>query len=446
MTDERVDALIRRLGEQPIGESAGPRPVAAAVRMRAQAAREQDRTRHGRAMRDLHLVPGAARVRRVGRVRPILAVAAVLLLATATGLVAVGSRNATPRPDLAAVPPSTPIHSPDPAASLVPAATPSRQSATGWLVFSSNGSLYVTRGDGSERRQLTDGSVADYFPVWSPDGERVAFFSQSCVASETCPDKGAGSNLVVIESDGTNRRVLRSGFENPLSPRWVSDGSAMVATALDGPGEPSIEQVGLDGSVGPADQLPIDPAFVSPDGREVLRLDEQQRIHVSNAGGSIDRLLVADAIGARGGIVGWSPDGLFIAYRVSTGFLTSTTWRVNRDGSAARPWSELPEHDVHLGWSPNGQWMLMLVRGDGQQTTSQYIVAAPDGSNPRPLVASVEGLNWSSDGRWLLGERSAAMSGPGLPSTILVVDPEGRIDPFEIVAPGLLGVSWRTGD
>ena len=444
MSDERVDALIRRLGEQPVSESAGPPRVATAIRMRAQAAREQDRTRRGRAMRNLGVVRSAAGARRVTRVRPILAVASVLLVGAATGLAAMGSRDSR-RPDLAITAPSALLPSIDASAPLDPEPSAPLPSSTGWLVFSSNGSIFVTRGDGSERRQLTDGSVDDYFPVWSPNGRQVAFFSQNCVASEACPQKVAGSDLVVIDADGTNRRVLRSGLENPGIQRWVPDGSAIVATAFDLRGGPGTEQIRLDGSVGPAGEPPIVPAFVSPDGREVVRLDDGERIHISNMDGSNDRLLVPDAVGMRGSLVGWAPDGRSIAYRVSAGFLPATTWRVNRDGSDARPWSGLPGDGMLAGWSPNGQWMLVLVRGDGQQKTNQFVIAAPDGSNPRPLDRGLDGLNWTSNGRWLIGQSGIYPNSRGLADTIVLVDPEGRIKPVEIEAPGLLGMDWRPG-
>jgi dipeptidyl aminopeptidase/acylaminoacyl peptidase len=377
-----------------------------------------------------------------------------LLLAAAIGTTAVvgsavvGSRLLQPTP-LApdpslmavlpnAVAPSTVLPTSTNEATVSPSAKPDR----GWLVFSSNGRLNVARGDGSDRRQLTDGAVDDYFPMWSPDGRQIAFVSQACVASERCPDKGVGSQLVVINADGSNRRVLRSGLENPSDPRWLADGSGIVESSWD-PNGGHTERIGLDGSVR-ADDEEIPMTWPSPDGSEVIGIDDEA-IRISNRDGTNSRVLVGPSIpGGRVSIIGWSPDGQSIAYDdIAPGILhRATTWRVRRDGSAARPWTELPGGGRLRGWSADGRWMLVAAK---TEAATDYIIAAADGSRPRVLDRAILVNGWTRSEALLIGEGEPDLN-RGLAGHIVMVDPAKPDDPVRIEAPGLLGYDWRAGD
>jgi hypothetical protein len=453
MTDRSVDQLLRRFGDVQAASAAPPASVAPAVVDRLRAARREDRTWLGRRMRDARTVADLDSVRAALRGRPLLSLAAPLLLtAGVIGVIAAGSRESAPGPDRlrssdrpassSEIQPSTRPASaePDPSANPPVAAGPS-----GWLVISTKGSLVVVRGDGSERRQLTDGTVADYFPVWSPDGTKIAFVSQDCVASERCPDKGAGSNLIVIDADGTNRRVLRRGLDNPSDPRWLPDGSAVIVTfARDQEG--ASEVVGLDGSVGAAGAAPPDPALISPDGSQVLSVDALGQIRVAAVDGSADRVLVrADAVGFAFSPIGWTPDGRSVAYQVARRFGVHDphTWVVGRDGSDPHEWTDLPEGGLLVGWSADRRWMLLLVRSaDG--TAAHFIVANGEGTRARPIDDAIEFLEWTRDRRALVGVGHDGAEPGGIGGSLFVVDPAGARPPVRIEASGLLGFDWRS--
>jgi len=46
-----------------------------------------------------------------------------------------------------------------------------------WSDRDGNSDIYVMNADGSEQTRLTDNSASDQEPAWSPDGRRVAFVS-----------------------------------------------------------------------------------------------------------------------------------------------------------------------------------------------------------------------------------------------------------------------------
>ena len=79
--------------------------------------------------------------------------------------------------------------------------------------FGITSEIYVMDADGGNQQRLTKNRKNDWFPSWSPDGERIAFAADR---------KGDFANfeIYVMDVDGGNLRNLTNNPQNDFSPAW----------------------------------------------------------------------------------------------------------------------------------------------------------------------------------------------------------------------------------
>jgi Tol biopolymer transport system component len=105
-----------------------------------------------------------------------------------------------------------------------------------WMTYVSypEGSLWRSRIDGSEKRQLTSPPMAVINPRWSPDGKLIAFTDLSGGDRRKMDDSTPG-RVYVVSMDGGAPSLLLAGDERPFDPTWSPDGiSIAYASKPDG--------------------------------------------------------------------------------------------------------------------------------------------------------------------------------------------------------------------
>lgn len=96
-------------------------------------------------------------------------------------------------------------------------------SGDGSLAFVRNGDIWLMNADGSGATNLTLSLGFESNPAWSPDGTQIVFVGEphSVCGYPDPPCRYAGSDLFVINRDGTGRRRLTSSDEYEANPTWL---------------------------------------------------------------------------------------------------------------------------------------------------------------------------------------------------------------------------------
>ena len=82
--------------------------------------------------------------------------------------------------------------------------------------------IFVMNADGTNVRQLTSTEYDNFWASWSPDGTQIAFTS----------DRGRGTEIYLMDADGTNvRQLTKTNFES-FRPVWSPDGN-QIAFSID---------------------------------------------------------------------------------------------------------------------------------------------------------------------------------------------------------------------
>lgn len=276
------------------------------------------------------------------------------------------------------------------------------------IAYLKGSNLWVMDANGSNAHLLRALPGNPSWPAWSPDGQTLRFTLGQILA-------GGGSSIWEISRDGTNLHELLPNWTHPASEccgSWTFDGRYFIFTSSHG-GRSNIWALREKGSwwrrspQGPF-QLSSGPdepwgATPSRDGRHFFYYNGAWRE-------DLERLDLATGkffnLGPNSHVmhVNYSRDGKWLAYIDSA---DGSLYRSRLDGSDH---VELTGHGENVSfprWSPDGKWILFNgITPSGMSTT--YLIPAAGGVS-QPLVESeteIRDADWSGDGRKIVLARS----------------------------------------
>ncbi|MFH0737919.1 MAG: hypothetical protein V1827_04900 [Candidatus Micrarchaeota archaeon] len=211
--------------------------------------------------------------------------------------------------------------------------------------------IYSIMTDGGGPKRLTDNGFWDIYPVWSPDGKRIAFLSK----------RDGDLDLYVMDADGGNQALLYDSGDNDADIDWAGDSVAFTSGFRiwtindDGTSPVQVTNPADAGRWGVAN-LPIgdyDPRF-SFDGEKIAfeRLEDPETAHgsynlfVVDADGTGEARLTDN--GHAQGLASWSHSGSKLVYVVAAigNEGKYDIHMINADGSGNR--------DITPGYFPPG--------------------------------------------------------------------------------------------
>ena len=232
----------------------------------------------------------------------------------------------------------------------------------------------------------TGGNWDDEQPRWSPDGRRVAFKSNR---------GGAGSNLYVMDADGSNVVRLTNHAGHDHDPTWLPDGESMLFSSERDRGAGRNDLYRLWFADGRIDRLTVFfPGYaimptVSPDGNWAAFVAQTfaheggwtHQVHVIELA---TRMTWPFDVTGPGCWPSWSPDGQSIAH-VWLGPGPSTIQVVSSFGDAPQPVAgETARWHYYPDWSPDGTRLAVSVSPEHHEGEN-WDLAIADPSRTQPI-------------------------------------------------------------
>ncbi|GIU68566.1 MAG: hypothetical protein KatS3mg001_416 [Candidatus Pacearchaeota archaeon] len=257
-----------------------------------------------------------------------------------------------------------------------------------------NEEIYAIKPDGTGLRRITNNSIPDRYPSWSPDRSKITYISRSNLGNDVFVMNSNGSNIVrltndsndeylpkwspdgksilyiknvngkyslyVMNSDGSNQREIKTALNDDiLYASWSPDGGKIV---FQGYKDMTWEIFTINSDGSNLKRLTNDKRYAnlqpswSPRGDEIVFASDRDgdfEIYIMNTDGSNVRKITDNSV--RDLEPAWSPDAKSIVYTHDFSLESNKNFDlyiINRDGSGNRNLTKHTSRNYHPAWSP----------------------------------------------------------------------------------------------
>ncbi len=275
-----------------------------------------------------------------------------------------------------------------------------------YLAFSAFAHLYVMKFPGGKPRRVTRESAGEYQPVWSADGNWLAYVTWR---------HGQGAiNKIRMDASGGNPVQLTSIPAFFRDPVWTPDGQRILAIRGNAYERLYPHAISLQGAVGISDLISVSTS--SDSIRVIAAVGDSQRPHFAD---NSERVYLS----SQGRLISLRMDGSDLRDHLMTGY--------SADGR-----SKLNGHGIELAVRADGKWV--LVRAGGQlhlmtapKTGSQVEmnVDIPAGPHMQLSRYGADYFSWENNGStimWSVGSTVFRVSFDSIMEAIL----SGQTEPL----------------
>ncbi len=235
----------------------------------------------------------------------------------------------------------------------------------------------------------------DLNPVWSPEGDRIAFIAK--LSDEI--------HIYTMDALGNNRQRLSNLAPYNFGPQWSPDGRwlAYVSTndyitfhlmVIDLQTMSTTRLVNRNGTV-------IHPSW-SPDSQRIAFMGMLARADLYMVDVASGEITLLPTTAASSEDPAWSPDGEHIAFVTYDEALRQTDlYNLNLADGSLHLVASGKDNEQYPAWSPDGRYLLYVT----DDNFSFALYDRLNGTNTRLPVGSMNIFgrgNWSSDGRYIL--------------------------------------------
>jgi dipeptidyl aminopeptidase/acylaminoacyl peptidase len=230
--------------------------------------------------------------------------------------------------------------------------------------------VYVMNFDGSQVLNISNNPASDGDPIWSPDGQKIAFLSfRNSPINYSChgPSSDCVPELFSIKPDGSGLKQITKGIT--YFPAWSPNGKQLAFVHY----------------------FKVDPSLSPSGGENESMLSD---IYLVDANGSNLQNLTNKPSIYRD--VVWSPDGQHLAFTIS--WPTNSIGIIDSDGTNLSIYSDIPAKEI--SWIPEGTNLVFLSYDDDiYKISAEFTQVDKITSTPK---AHKSLMKLSQDGKWLV--------------------------------------------